>query len=149
MASIHIQELRARKSCCQACHLNVKGKCQGNQSSLKHNLLVGSCPLDLWPKDFKVTPYKLKASGSKLRAKKKPPSLGRQVESFSKSMKQWAKDRFRTVPDIEHERRLAICLACPSFDPDGWGGSGRCLECGCSTYAKSRIRSQSCPIGKW
>lgn len=39
--------------------------------------------------------------------------------------------------------RRAACEACDRWD------HGRCNECGCYTYAKTRLRSEKCPLGKW
>jgi hypothetical protein len=44
-----------------------------------------------------------------------------------------------------HEIRLNICKACPRlFKP-----TMQCKECGCFMRIKTRMKSQSCPIGKW
>ena len=39
--------------------------------------------------------------------------------------------------------RRAACEACDRWD------HGRCGECGCYTFAKTRLRSEKCPLGKW
>ena len=39
--------------------------------------------------------------------------------------------------------RRAACESCDQWD------HGRCKSCGCYTYAKTRLRSEKCPIGKW
>ena len=41
------------------------------------------------------------------------------------------------------EKRRAICQTC-----DQWTGS-RCKASGCFTKPKTRLVSESCPIGKW
>jgi len=41
-----------------------------------------------------------------------------------------------------HSRRRA-CESC-----DRWE-HGRCTECGCFTYAKTRLTNERCPLGKW
>ena len=43
--------------------------------------------------------------------------------------------------------RLAMCIECPQFDPDQWGG--RCLKCGCATFFKLRSAAEKCPLGIW
>jgi hypothetical protein len=40
------------------------------------------------------------------------------------------------------ERRKA-CESCDRWD------HGRCLECGCYTYAKTKLTHERCPLGKW
>ena len=47
------------------------------------------------------------------------------------------------VTEAEQERRFAICLRCEFFH------DSRCVKCGCFMALKSRMRSQSCPVGKW
>ncbi len=49
----------------------------------------------------------------------------------------------RRVPLAEQERRLAICRGCQH-----WTGR-RCLLCGCFGKLKTRLATESCPIGKW
>lgn len=41
--------------------------------------------------------------------------------------------------------RYATCLECDSFRK----GLRQCKECGCFMPVKVRIKSQSCPLGKW
>lgn len=49
------------------------------------------------------------------------------------------------------ESRLSICRSCEFWDSSGFGGSGRCSICGCSTYAKLRLAASICPLDppKW
>ena len=42
------------------------------------------------------------------------------------------------------EARLALCQACPELR-----SNGRCSACGCHVKAKTWIRRQACPLGKW
>lgn len=54
------------------------------------------------------------------------------------------------TPDVTLERRRA-CESCESWD------HGRCTAvnpqtgkpCGCYTWAKTRIPSETCPLGRW
>ena len=48
----------------------------------------------------------------------------------------------RIRDEVVAERR-AICEGCERWD------HGRCTECGCFTYAKTKLRSEACPLGKW
>lgn len=49
------------------------------------------------------------------------------------------------LEDAEVARRLDICRTC-----DHWRSSdSRCSKCGCYVRHKTRLRSSSCPIGKW
>jgi len=44
-----------------------------------------------------------------------------------------------------YEERLNICRECPRlFKP-----TMQCKECGCFMRIKTRLKSASCPIGKW
>lgn len=53
-----------------------------------------------------------------------------------------------TPPEILAERE-ATCRACPEWDAAALRGTGRCRKCGCSTWAKLRMATESCPLGKW
>lgn len=39
--------------------------------------------------------------------------------------------------------RRAACESCERWE------HGRCLECGCYTWAKTRLTRERCPLGKW
>lgn len=39
--------------------------------------------------------------------------------------------------------RRAACEACDRWD------HGRCTECGCYTFAKTKLTHERCPLGKW
>lgn len=41
------------------------------------------------------------------------------------------------------DKRMEICKTC-----EHWDGK-RCGKCGCFTALKVRLKSQSCPVGKW
>jgi len=45
--------------------------------------------------------------------------------------------------------REATCRACPEWDATALNATGRCRKCGCSTWAKLRMATERCPIGKW
>lgn len=49
------------------------------------------------------------------------------------------------VDDAEQERRLSICRGCEKFVAEDM----RCRACGCGLNLKARVRSSSCPLGKW
>lgn len=49
------------------------------------------------------------------------------------------------VEDAEVARRLALCHRCELFIHQ----QKRCSQCGCFMKFKARLRSQSCPVGKW
>lgn len=53
-----------------------------------------------------------------------------------------------TPPEVLAERE-ATCRACPEWDAAALNATGRCRKCGCSTWAKLRMATERCPIGKW
>jgi len=69
--------------------------------------------------------------------------------SFSYSAIHWAENRFPVVSQDQLAHRLGICQACEFWDQTGFGGTGRCSKCGCSTQAKLRMATSSCPVDKW
>lgn len=42
----------------------------------------------------------------------------------------------------EQARRLAICEACPEYDPE----QKRCRKCGCVSALKRRLATEHCPL---
>jgi hypothetical protein len=77
------------------------------------------------------------------------PSIATQAKSLLKAGANWAKHGFELVDKNQLEKRLSICAGCDLWDQSGFGGTGRCSECGCSTQAKLRMASEKCPLGKW
>jgi hypothetical protein len=53
-----------------------------------------------------------------------------------------------TPPEILADRE-ATCRACPEWDAAALNNTGRCRKCGCSTWAKLRMATERCPLGKW
>lgn len=53
-----------------------------------------------------------------------------------------------TPPEILATRE-ATCRACPEWDAAALNATGRCRKCGCSTWAKLRMATERCPMGKW
>ena len=45
-------------------------------------------------------------------------------------------------PEVIAARRRA-CEGCDRWD------HGKCLECGCYTFAKTRLSREACPLSKW
>jgi hypothetical protein len=68
---------------------------------------------------------------------------------FQHSLLRFAKRGFTTTsPEILAER-AATCRACPEWDAAALNNTGRCRKCGCSTWAKLRMATERCPLGKW
>ena len=78
----------------------------------------------------------------------KPTAIGMAI-SASKSLKSWAESGFQKAPQIIIDDRLSICKKCDFWDASALNNTGRCLKCGCSTWAKIKLATESCPIGLW
>lgn len=77
------------------------------------------------------------------------PSLPEMVQSLWLATSTFAKAGFPLVDYATFERRVAMCRGCDQWDAQGFGGSGRCRLCGCSTKVKLRMATAACPAGKW
>jgi hypothetical protein len=56
---------------------------------------------------------------------------------------------FATTPPEALATREATCRACAEWDAAALNATGRCRKCGCSTWAKLRMATERCPLGKW
>lgn len=83
------------------------------------------------------------------QVKANPPSLPQQAASLGKSLLNWTTSGFAPTPPEILAAREATCRACPEWDSSALNATGRCRKCGCSTWAKIRMASESCPLGKW
>lgn len=80
--------------------------------------------------------------------KSAPPFLT-QAATLMPALGRFAASGFAfTHPDILAERE-ATCRACPEWDAAALNCTGRCRKCGCSTWAKLRLATERCPLGKW
>lgn len=77
--------------------------------------------------------------------KQAKPSLIKRAVSATKAAVAHAKDRFREASPEEQESRLVICRDCDKYEP----ADASCKLCGCCLTLKKRLRTSSCPIGKW
>ena len=68
---------------------------------------------------------------------------------FLKSATNFTASGFTTTPPEALATREATCRACPEWDAAALNSTGRCRKCGCSTWAKLRMATEACPIGKW
>jgi len=72
-----------------------------------------------------------------------------QILDFTEAAAKWfSANRPLLAPD-EIEKRLKICKSCEFWDASGFAGTGKCKKCGCSTWAKIRMGTERCPVGKW
>jgi hypothetical protein len=77
------------------------------------------------------------------------PSLPQQAASLGKSLLNWTASGFSPTPPDILAVREATCRACPEWDDTSMAKTGRCRICGCSTWAKLRMATERCPLGKW
>lgn len=68
---------------------------------------------------------------------------------FAKSAITFVKAGMPCVEEGEIARRLRICAECELFDPAGYGGMGRCNECGCNMEIKTIMATEECPKKLW
>ena len=68
---------------------------------------------------------------------------------FGHAAHRFARSGFSATPPETLAAREATCRACDQWDAAALNGTGRCRKCGCSTWAKLRMATESCPIGKW
>ena len=73
----------------------------------------------------------------------------RTLAQFGSSAFNFARSGFATTPPEALATREATCKACPEWDAAALNNTGRCRKCGCSTWAKLRMATERCPIGKW
>jgi hypothetical protein len=101
-----------------------------------------SCPNGNWGPvlcDNLQTPLKLEGL----------PTVQAMAESIVDSVKEWAQKGFKITNPQTLQKRLETCYACEHWNPKGFNRTGRCMKCGCSTWAKLRMATEKCPIGKW
>jgi hypothetical protein len=75
--------------------------------------------------------------------------ITQKISSLSSSAVNWAGNGFPVVTKEQLETRLATCKGCEFWDQKGFGNTGKCTKCGCSTQAKLRMATAKCPIDKW
>ena len=73
----------------------------------------------------------------------------KQAQSVARAVTRFARAGFATTPTDILAQREATCRACPEWDAVALNATGRCRKCGCSTWAKLRMATESCPLGKW
>jgi hypothetical protein len=68
---------------------------------------------------------------------------------FAQASSRFSRAGFATTPPEALASRQATCKACPEWDAQALNATGRCRKCGCSTWAKLRMATERCPLGKW
>jgi hypothetical protein len=72
-----------------------------------------------------------------------------QIQAAAEAALRFSVGGFQLTPPSIMAERLAFCRLCDEWDGSGFGGTGRCRMCGCSTQAKLRMATECCPLGKW
>jgi predicted Zn-ribbon and HTH transcriptional regulator len=82
-----------------------------------------------------------------------PPHIAerraQQLARFGHAAHRFARSGFATTPPEALATREATCKACSEWDAQALNSTGRCRKCGCSTWAKLRMATERCPLGKW
>jgi hypothetical protein len=78
-----------------------------------------------------------------------PPSVSSMARSFFESATKFVASGFPRTPIEALQVRVDTCGACEHWDSSGFGGTGQCKVCGCSTQVKLRMATTECPIGRW
>jgi hypothetical protein len=73
----------------------------------------------------------------------------RAFAQFKNSAVNFIRQGAPTTPPEALATREATCRACPEWDAKALNATGRCRKCGCSTWAKLRMATEACPLGKW
>jgi len=85
----------------------------------------------------------------KLKKEAHPPGASTMVRTAVIAAAKWAGAGFITASEKTIETRKATCAGCEHWDAGALKQTGRCRKCGCSTWAKIRMATESCPEGKW
>ena len=72
-----------------------------------------------------------------------------QVRSAADAARRFVRGGFSLTPPHIFSDRMAACNACAEWESGAFGGTGRCRICKCSTWAKLRMATERCPLGKW
>ena len=71
------------------------------------------------------------------------------LSHFGHAAHRFARAGFATTPPETLADREATCRVCDQWDAAALNNTGRCRKCGCSTWAKLRMATERCPLGKW
>lgn len=125
------------------------GQCMACGCPLQKKLRVkmDACPLGKWGPDMsaETPPAPVAAPVPEYT----PPSITDMAKSFFTGAAQFVAAGMPRTPLEQLQVRLDTCRACEYWNPDGFGGTGSCRRCGCSTEAKLRMATSECPLGYW
>jgi hypothetical protein len=103
-------------------------------------------------RDFYASDFELRAqikSAGQIVSIKECPRVLEMLSKFGTAVHRFARAGFATTPPEALATREATCRACPEWDAQALNNTGRCRKCGCATWAKLRMATERCPIGKW
>lgn len=109
------------------------------------NALASKSPESSATLDIKAYPL----ADKKPKEPLSPPPFMSMAHNFAKAANRWVNSNFLKTDDASLEIRLEACRKCEFWNPKAFRGTGRCMKCGCSTWAKLRMATEKCPIGKW
>jgi hypothetical protein len=127
------------------------GQCMECGCPLQKKLRVkmDACPLGKWGPDMSAeTPPPAQLVAAPV-PEYTPPTITDMAKSFFSGAAQFVAAGMPRTPLEQLQVRLDTCRACEYWNPDGFGGTGSCRRCGCSTEAKLRMATSECPLGYW
>ena len=71
------------------------------------------------------------------------------LQRVFKTAEGFTRNGFPIVDNEILSLRESICKSCDEWDATALNGTGRCRICKCSTWAKLRMATEECPLGKW
>ena len=77
------------------------------------------------------------------------PTLWEQMRNVGFAVGKFSASGFKPTPSEILTERESICRSCDQWDAAALRNTGRCKKCGCSTWAKLRMATERCPLGKW
>jgi hypothetical protein len=77
------------------------------------------------------------------------PTLWEQMRNVGFAVGKFSASGFKPTPPEIITERESICRTCDQWDAAALRNTGRCRKCGCSTWAKLRMATERCPLGKW
>ena len=149
----------SRFEICKGCeHLNAeafdgKGQCMACGCPIQSRLRIAQvgCPVGKWdaaPAPT-VNPVSVQEPVPQPNPAEYTPSITEMAKSFFSSAAKFVAAGLPRTPMEQLQVRLDTCKVCEYWNPEGFGGTGSCSQCGCSTEVKLRMATSECPMGYW
>lgn len=134
-----------------------KGQCMACGCPIESRLRIAQvgCPLGKWGAQVgraamePVSPVAVQEPEPQAVPEHVPPSITDMAKSFFSSAAKFVAAGLPRTPLEQLQVRLDTCKVCQYWNPEGFGGTGSCRQCGCSTQAKLRMATSECPMGYW